>query len=69
MRTSVPAKVSLPETQRPPALIVRSSVRPSTSSALRKAPIQTALEIQFRGVENLIRSLDDLTWTRARRRR
>ena len=37
--------------------------------ALRKAPFQTALEIQFRGVENLIRALDGLTWTRGRRRR
>jgi hypothetical protein len=42
---------------------------PGDSYARRKAPIQTALEIQFRGVENLIRAMEGLTWTRGRRRR
>ena len=68
MRPSVSAKVQasgLHETQRPPV----ASGWPGGSQALRKAPIQTALEIQFRSVENLIRALDGLTWTRGRRRR
>jgi hypothetical protein len=65
MRTSVPAKASLPETHRP----LTVPLWPGDPFALRKAPIQSALEIQFRGVENLIRSLDDMTWTRGRRRR
>lgn len=68
MRTSVSAKVlafGLHETHRPPA----APVWPGDSYALRKGPIQTALEIQFRGVENLIRALDRLTWTCGRRRR
>jgi hypothetical protein len=65
MRPSVPAKVSLPETHKPLA----APAWPGASSTLRKAPIQTALEIQFRGVENLIRSLDRMAWTRGRRRR
>jgi hypothetical protein len=65
MRPSVPAKASLSETRRPLAL----PVWPGDPFALRKPPIQTALEIQFRGVENLIRALDGLTWTRGRRRR
>ena len=65
MRPSVPAKVSLLETQK--SLV--TPLWPRDSQALRKAPIQTALEIQFRGVENLIRSLDGMTWTRGQRRR
>ena len=68
MRTSVSAKVlasSLHETHKP----LMAPVWPGDSYALRKAPIQTALEIQFRGVENLIRALEGLTWTRGRRRR
>lgn len=65
MRPSVPAKVSLPETLKPLA----APAWPGASPALRKAPIQTALEIQFRGVENLIRDLDGMTWTRGCRRR
>lgn len=35
---------------------------PGHSSALRRAPIETALQIQFRGVENLIRSMNDIIW-------
>jgi hypothetical protein len=65
MRTSVPAKASLHETRRPPV----APIWPGDPYTLHKAPIQSALEIQFRGVENLIRSLDGLTWTRGRRRR
>lgn len=68
MRPSVSAKVlasGLQETHRFPA----APLWPGDSYARRKAPIQTALEIQFRGVENLIRSLDGMTWTRGRRRR
>ena len=65
MRPSVPAKSSPVETRRPLA----APIWPGDPYALHKAPVQTALEIQFRGVENLIRSLDGLTWTRGRRRR
>ena len=65
MRPSVPAKASLDETLNPPA----PPAWPGASSALRKEPIQTALEIQFRGVENLIRALNGLTWTRGRQQR
>ncbi len=64
MRPSLPAKASLAETRRPAV-----PVWPGDPYALHKPPIQTALEIQFRGVENLIRDLDGLTWTRGRRRR
>lgn len=65
MRPSIPAKATLSETRRPPMV----PVWPGDPYVLHKAPIQTALEIQFRGVENLIRALDGLTWTRGRRRR
>lgn len=70
MRTSLPAKApaaaafELHPTSRPSL-----PLWPGDSYALRKAPIQTALEIQFRGVENLIRTMEGLTWTRGRRRR
>lgn len=68
MRPSVSAKVlvsGLHEAHRPPM----APIWPGDSYARRKAPIQTALEIQFRGVENLIRALDGVTWTRGHRRR
>jgi hypothetical protein len=65
MRHSVLAKASLHETHKPLA----APAWPGASSALLKETIPTALEIQFRGVENLIRALDGLTWTRGRRRR
>ncbi len=68
MRPSASAKVQasgLQETPKSPA----APVWPGGAYTLRKEPIQTALEIQFRGVENLIRALDGMTWTRGRRRR
>jgi hypothetical protein len=65
MRPSIPAKTSLHETHKPLA----ASAWRGASSALHKELVPTALEIQFRGVENLIRALDGLTWTRGRRRR
>ncbi len=68
MRPSVSAKAlafGLHEAHRPPA----APVWPGDSYARPKVPIQTALEIQFRGVENLIRALDGVIWTRGRRRR
>jgi len=37
---------------------------------LRRGSIETALEVEFRGVENLLRSMEDLAfyWTRRRTR-
>jgi hypothetical protein len=37
---------------------------------LRRGSIETALEVEFRGVENLLRSMEDLAfyWTRRRLR-
>ena len=80
MRPSLPAKAPAtgrPEGRRPMSLMSLTSLTSPTSasawpagfSSLPKAPILTALEVQFRGVENLIRALDGLTWAPAVRRR
>jgi hypothetical protein len=74
MRPSLPAKApatGLPEGRRPmsPMSPTSASAWPAGFSSLPKAPILTALEVQFRGVENLIRALDGLTWAPAVRRR
>jgi hypothetical protein len=77
MRPSLPAKApatGLPEGRRPMLLTsltspTSASAWPAGFSSLPKAPILTALEVQFRGVENLIRALDGLTWAPAVRRR
>ncbi|HEV2851943.1 MAG TPA: hypothetical protein VHC97_03980 [Thermoanaerobaculia bacterium] len=66
MRPALPAKASTTDLHSAKAV----SPWPGDSSALRQAPIETALQIQFHGVENLIRALDDITWvSRARGRR
>jgi hypothetical protein len=61
MRPAPPAKARTIDLSTPSS--------PGGSTTLRQAPIETALQIQFRSVENLIRALDDITWIRPRGRR
>jgi hypothetical protein len=70
MRPASPTNILTFETQRQ----ARDRSRPKLSrpdiARLRRGSIETALEVEFRGVENLLRSMEDLAfyWTLRRPR-
>jgi hypothetical protein len=61
-------KLSRPDLSRPD--LSRPDISRPDIARLRRGSIETALEVEFRGVENLLRSMEDLAfyWTLRRPR-
>jgi hypothetical protein len=68
MRPALPVKAMTADLHEARKLASAPSHWPGAAAA-HHAPFETALEVQFHGVENLIRALNDLTGARGRRRR
>lgn len=68
MRPALPVKALTADLHAARKLASTPSLWPD-GAPVRQAPIETALEIQFHGVENLIRSLNDITGAPGRRTR
>jgi len=69
MRPALPVQALTAELHEARKLASTPSFWPAGATAAHKQPIETALEIQFRGVENLIRVMNALTGRRPRRSR
>lgn len=67
MRPALPVKALTADLHEARKLASTPPFWPDGAALARQAPIETALEIQFHGVENLIRALNAITGARGRR--
>jgi len=69
MRPALPVKALAADLHEARKLASLPPLWPDGAAPARQAPIETALEVQFHSVENLIHAMNDLTRGRGRRRR
>lgn len=69
MRPALPVKALTADLHEARKLASMPSLWPQGAAPTHHAPIETALEVQFHGVENLIRAMNALTGRRRRRSR